>query len=79
MHEDQKAWAALTSRLVAAEDKLQIRLSFHLRVKDSAGPCDCIKDLDGSQPIKKTQIDSTLSANLNSLCVLECVDTSKCK
>ncbi len=50
-----------------------------LRVKDSAGPCDCIKDSDGSQPIKKTQIDSTLNANLNSLCVLECVDASKCK
>jgi hypothetical protein len=28
-------------------------------VKDSAGPCDCIKDSDGSQSIKKTQIDFT--------------------
>jgi len=25
-----------------------------IRVKDSAGPCDCIKDLDGSWPEKKT-------------------------
>jgi len=28
------------------------------RVKDSAGPCDCIKDSDGSQPIKKTQMNN---------------------
>jgi len=29
------------------------------RVKDSAGPCDCIKDSDGSRPEKKTRIDFT--------------------
>jgi len=56
-----------------------IGMLFSLRVKDFADPCDCIKDSDDSQFIKKTQIDSTLSANLNSLCVLECVDASKCK
>jgi len=28
-------------------------------VKDSAGPCDCIKDSDGSRPVKKTRIDFT--------------------
>jgi len=50
-----------------------------LWVKDFADPCNCIKDSDDSQLIKKTQIDSMLSANLNSLCVLECVDASKCK
>jgi len=50
-----------------------------LRVKDFAGPCDCIKDSDGSRPVKKTRIDSTPSANPNSLRVLERVDASKCK
>ncbi len=31
----------------------------NIRVKDSAGPCDCIKDSDGSRPEKKTRIDFT--------------------
>jgi hypothetical protein len=52
---------------------------FQRRVKDSAGPCDCIKDSDGSRPEKKTQIDLTPSANPDSLCVLERVDASRCK
>ena len=34
------------------------RERFIVRVKDSAGPCDCIKDSDGSQPIKKTQMNN---------------------
>jgi hypothetical protein len=30
----------------------------NIRVKDSAGPCDCIKDSDGSRPVKKTQMNN---------------------
>jgi hypothetical protein len=37
------------------------------RVKDSAGPCDCIKDLNDSQSVKKTQIVSMLMLTLLSL------------
>jgi len=56
-----------------------LRYLFDCWVKDFAGPCDCIKDSDGSRPVKKTRIDSTPSANPNSLRVLERVDASKCK
>ncbi len=37
------------------------------RVKDSTGPCDCIKDSDGSRPVKKTRIVSMPTLTLLSL------------
>ncbi len=40
---------------------------FTIRVKDSAGPCDCIKDSDDNWPIKKTQIISISTLTLLSL------------
>ncbi len=45
--------------------------SIKIWVKDSADPCDCIKDLNDSQPIKKTQIVS-----MSMLTLLSLVNTS---
>jgi len=42
-------------------------LTIILRVKDFAGSCDCIKDLNDSQLIKKTQIVSMSTLTLLSL------------
>jgi hypothetical protein len=43
---------------------------FDKRVKDSADLCDCIKDSDGSQPIKKTQMNNPSGSVLSPSSVL---------